>query len=43
MPRRKFNSRLLRQLAKELVREMAVDSEIPADKRQDLVTSLVRQ
>ncbi len=43
MPKRKFNSRALRQLAEEFIQTIAQDEEIPADEREDFATSLVRQ
>lgn len=43
MPKGKFNSRALRQLAEELIQTIAQDEEIPEDERDDFVTSLVRQ
>jgi hypothetical protein len=43
MPPRKFNSRLLRQLAEELVQTMAEEGEIHPSAQGDCVTSLVRQ
>src|SRR5215469_14372515 len=43
MPKRKFNSRALRQLAEELIRTIAQDEEIPEEEREDFATSLVRQ
>jgi hypothetical protein len=42
MPR-KFNSRLLRQLAEELVQTMAEEGEIHPSTQGDFATSLVRQ
>jgi hypothetical protein len=43
MATRKFNSRALRELAQEVIQEIADDLEIPEADREDLVTSLVRQ
>jgi hypothetical protein len=43
MPRNKSNSRALRLLAEDFLRRVAEDEEIPADEREDFVTSLVRQ
>lgn len=43
MPQSKFNSRVLRQLAENLLDSVAEDEEIPDDERNDCVTSLVRQ
>jgi len=43
MRNRKFNSHALRQVAEELVRQIAEDYELPGDGWEDLVTSLVRQ
>ena len=43
MPKRKFDSRALRQLAEELIQRIAQDEEIPEGEREDCVTSLVRQ
>jgi hypothetical protein len=43
MRQRKFNSRALRQLALELLQQIAEDDEIPKDERDDFATSLVRQ
>jgi hypothetical protein len=43
MARSKFNSRVLRQLAEDLLDQAADEYEISADEREDCVTSLVRQ
>ncbi|MBI3467474.1 MAG: hypothetical protein HY000_31075, partial [Planctomycetes bacterium] len=43
MARSKFNSRVLRQLAEDLLDKVAEDQGISADEREDGVTSLVRQ
>jgi hypothetical protein len=43
MPPRKLNSRLLRQLAEELLDKLAQDEDVGEDDRQDFATSLVRQ
>ncbi len=43
MPRKKTNSRALRQLAEELVQHLNEDGELPDEECADFVTSLVRQ
>jgi hypothetical protein len=43
MRKRQFNSRLLRELAEELIERIAQEEDIPEREREDLVTSLVRQ
>ena len=43
MRERKFNSRALRQLAEDVVGQIAADGDIPDDECEDFVTSLVRQ
>jgi hypothetical protein len=43
MPKRKFDSRALRQSAQELVQMIAAEGVIPEGEQDDLVTSLVRQ
>ena len=43
MPKKRFNSRALRQLAEQLLQELAEDEEISEVDQLDLVTSLVRQ
>jgi hypothetical protein len=43
MPKKRFDSRELRQLAEQLLEEMAKGEAIPAADRRDLATSLVRQ
>jgi len=43
MQQRKINSRALRQLALNLLQQIAGDDEIPEGEREDVATSLVRQ
>lgn len=43
MPKRKPNSRALRELAEELIAALAEVYDIPDGEREDLITSLVRQ
>src|SRR6266567_1012384 len=43
MSKRNVNSRALRQLALELLQQIAEDDEIPEGEREDFATSLVRQ
>ena len=43
MGKRKYNSRALRQLAEQILREIAEDYELADEERDGLVTSLVRQ
>jgi len=43
MRQRKFNSQALRQLAEELLHEIAEEGAITAEEREDLTTALVRQ
>ena len=40
---KKGNSRALRQLAEEIIEQVAGEFDIPEDKRQDFITALVRQ
>lgn len=43
MPRKKSNSRVLRQLAEEYLQQMPDPVEWPANEREDFLTSLIRQ
>src|SRR6266852_3350226 len=43
MRQRKFNSQALRQLAEELLSQIAEEGAITAEEREDLTTALVRQ
>jgi hypothetical protein len=43
MPKKRFNSRLLRQLAEELVEPIAEKQGLCHERQDDLATSLVRQ
>ena len=43
MPRKKVDSRFLRQIAEGVVDQIAVEVDLPDGERGDFVTSLVRQ